>query len=97
MVGAFLGFVAGVLWFGRVETKLKGLETAVTAIQNEKIVKTESCIERRGLCDKSNQIQFDHGTAQFTEIKELMAENARKNEEAQKEMFNLLREMHRHG
>lgn len=97
LTGAALGFFGGVLWVGRVNGDIAGLKEDVKSLQTEKFVEIKACEERRAGCGRSNQIQFDHGAHQFTEIKKLIADIDRAGNDRHNEMMKTLLEMNRHG
>jgi hypothetical protein len=97
LTGAAVGFFGGVLWVGKVNGEISGLQKDVADLQAEKFVELSACEERRRGCGRSNQIQFDHGTSQFVEIKKLIADIDRAGNDRHNEMMKTLLEMNRHG
>lgn len=97
LTGAAVGFFGGVLWVGKVNGDIANLQKDVTSLQEEKFVVINDCEERRAGCGRSNQIQFDHGAVQFTEIKKLIADIDRAGNDRHNEMMKTLLEMHRNG
>lgn len=97
LAGTALGFFGGILWVGRVNSEIAGLKKDVTDLKTEKFVEVITCEERRKGCSHGNQIQFDHGTSQFIEIKKLIADVDRAGNDRHHEMMKILLEMNRHG
>ena len=93
-----VGVIATVVaWISMIFIGGRGYEKLSSRVESlEKkapCVPIDTCDERRSGCSQKNQLQFEHGSRLFDELKDLIAANREEAQTQHREVMQILREM----